>query len=210
MNKLNTQMPQNATQIFINGRVGKLDCMLLNSLLQETRGIAIIFHPDPKGGGTNTNKIVQTIAKTLCLNGYICVCPNLRGVGQSDGLHDMGHAEVDDAMAVLDYLQQNYPNLPLVLGGFSFGSSIAAQLAKKTEYQKLILIGMAVTKYQVPVSDISKTIAIHGENDEIVPPELVKQWAIDNDIPVIWYPNTGHFFHGKLVQLQNMLNNFRF
>ncbi|MCE2706167.1 MAG: alpha/beta fold hydrolase [Proteobacteria bacterium] len=209
MENTNILLPKNAQQIFIEGPEGRLDCLKLSSLTHETIGIAIVFHPDPKGGGTYTNKIVQIIAKTLCNNGYLCICPNLRGVGLSAGTHDMGIGEVSDARAIYEYLRLDYPELPLVLAGFSFGTSIASQLAEFVEHEKLIMVGMAVTRYKVVIPDINKTIAIHGEEDEVVDPELVKTWARENEIPVIWFPHTGHFFHGKLVVLQNMLNNFK-
>lgn len=201
-------LPKNAKQIFIDAPTGKLDCLELAPFSTIMTGIAIIFHPDPKGGGTNTNKIVQTMAKTLCLRGYLCICPNLRGVGLSDGIHDMGIGEVEDAKAVLNYLRDSYPSMPLILGGFSFGTSIASLLAKDIDYKKLILIGPAVSKYEVAVSDIKKTIAIHGDNDEVVAPALVEEWSRYNELPVIWFPNTGHFFHGKLIVLQNLLSSF--
>ena len=141
-------MPKNARQLLIAGPVGSLDTMEL-SPKAEIRGIAIVIHPDPKGGGTYTNKIVQTIAKILNGKGYLCYCPNLRGVGLSAGEHDFGKSEVDDALAVYNYAIVQYPNLPVVLAGFSFGTAVASNLAAQVEHQKLILIGPAVTRYSV-------------------------------------------------------------
>lgn len=210
MNNTNFLTPKNAQQIFINGPVGSLDCLELTPLNGNIRGIAIVFHPDPKGGGTNTNKIVQTIAKILTGKGYLCICPNLRGVGLSDGIHDMGIGEVDDAKAIHKHLRLHYPDLPLVLAGFSFGGAIASRLAEFVEYNKILLVGPAVSKYMITIHDVSKTIVIHGEQDEIVEPELVRQWSRDNDLPIIWFPNTGHFFHGKIVSLQNILLQLQF
>ncbi len=200
-------IPKNARQLFIDGPVGKLDCLELIPPGQIC-AIAIICHPDPTQGGTNTNKIVQTIAKALNQEGYICFCPNLRGVGMSDGEHDFGIGEIDDAYAVYKYIRDLYPNLPLTLGGFSFGTGIASQLALKVEYKKLILIGPAVTRLNVIVSDVNKTIVIHGENDEVIALNKVLEWAHKYDQPVVWFPNTGHFFHGKILALQNLLANF--
>ncbi|MFN8770688.1 MAG: alpha/beta hydrolase [Neisseriaceae bacterium] len=203
-------IPRNAKQIFINGPSGKLDSLLLSPSNGEAIGAAVIFHPDPKGGGTYTNKVVQTMAKVLCQKGYLCICPNLRGVGLSEGVYDYGVGEIEDGQAVLNYLKVEYPDLPIVIGGFSFGAYIASKVAQNTQYKKLILIGPAAVNYNISISDINKTIAIHGENDEVVAPDAIKQWSRDNDLPVIWFPNTGHFFHGKLVVLQNLLNSFMF
>lgn len=221
---LNT--PKNAKQIFIPGPVGQLDCLeLLPKKLPDSStqksdpnvtnnieliGIAIIFHPNPIEGGTNTNKIVQTLAKVLNQKGYICYCPNLRGVGLSDGEHDFGISEVDDGMAIHKYAIEHYPNLPLILGGFSFGTKIASSLAHKVEYNKLILVGPAVTRHEIIIEASDKTIVIHGDEDKVIPFAEIMHWSKVQNQPVICFPNTGHFFHGKLVQLQNLLNSFNY
>ncbi len=197
-------MPKNARQLLIAGPAGSLDTMEL-SPKDEIRGIAIVIHPDPKGGGTYTNKIVQTIAKILNAKGYLCYCPNLRGVGLSAGEHDFGKSEVDDALAVYNYAIAQYPNLPVVLAGFSFGTAVASNLAAQVEHQKLILIGPAVTRYSVVVPDRNKTLVIHGQEDEVIPLSSIYEWAEQHDLPVSVFLKTGHFFHGKLVQLQNYL-----
>lgn len=197
-------MPKNARQLMINGSEGVLDTLEL-SPKDTPIGLALVIHPDPKGGGTYTNKIVQTTAKVLNQKGYICYCPNLRGVGMSDGTHDMGIGEVDDVMAIYNYARQAYPDLPLVLAGFSFGTSVVSNFAQQVEHQKLLLIAPAVTRYSVVVPDKNKTLVIHGTDDEVISLADVSQWAEGYDIPISVFMKTGHFFHGKLVQLQNYL-----
>lgn len=197
-------MPKNARQLMINGSEGVLDTLEL-SPKDTPIGLALVIHPDPKGGGTYTNKIVQTTAKVLNQKGYICYCPNLRGVGMSDGTHDMGIGEVDDVMAIYNYARQAYPDLPLVLAGFSFGTSVVSNFAQQVEHKKLLLIAPAVTRYSVIVPDKNKTLVIHGTDDEVISLADVSQWAEGYDIPISVFMKTGHFFHGKLVQLQNYL-----
>ncbi len=205
MTNINLLLPKNATQFFINGPAGLLDTLELIPK-GEIRGIAIIFHPDPKGGGTYTNKIVQTVAKVMNSKGYVSFCPNLRGVGLSDGVHDFGNQEIEDARAVYQYAINKYPNLPVVIAGFSFGTSIASNLASNVDYQKLVLIGPAVTRYSVIVPDINKVLVIHGQEDEVISLNDVFSWAKDLNVPVSVFLSAGHFFHGKLVELQNYLN----
>lgn len=204
---INPLIPRHARVFFIDGPVGRLDCLELKPS-NAVVGVAIICHPDPKGGGTYTNKIVQTIVRVLNQVGYICYCPNLRGVGNSEGAHDFGVGEVDDATAVYNFVHHHYPKLPLVLAGFSFGTSIVSQLANNVVHKKLLLVGPAVTKYIVKVPDVNKTIVIHGELDEIIPFANVMEWAREYTVPIICYPDTGHFFHGKLLNLQNLLSSF--
>ena len=200
-------LPKNAQQIFIPGPAGQLDCLKLSPPSDiNIIGCALVFHPDPKGGGNYTNKVVQTIAKTLTGNGYVCYCPNLRGVGLSDGTHDFGNGEVEDAKSVHSYIELHHPNLPLILAGFSFGSFIASKLASTTAHTRLILIGPAVTRYEVDIENVEKTIVIHGDEDEVIEFSAVLEWGKKHNQPIICFPNTGHFFHGKLLQLQNLLN----
>ncbi len=201
-------LPRNAVPLFIPGPVGQLDCLRLDPSIDEIKGIAIIFHPDPKGGGTYTNKIVQTVAKVLNSKGYICYCPNLRGVGMSEGTHDYGKGEVDDAIAIHQYITKLHPDLPLVLAGFSFGCAIASSLATKAIHQKLILVAPAVTRYPVHVPDAAKTIVIHGLDDEVILFTDALVWAKEHEQSIICLPNTTHFFHGKLANLTNILASF--
>ena len=202
-------MPKNARQIFIDGPAGVLDCMELQTVVPLI-GVAIVFHPDPKSGGNNTNKVIQAIAKSLNSKGYLCICPNLRGVGESGGTHDMGIGEVDDGYAIVEYVKAKYPQQEIVLAGFSFGTSVAASLALRlnNNYRKLILLGAAISRYPVPISDNSKTIVIHGEDDEIIELPLVSSWSREQNQPIVVVPNAGHFFHGRLGVISQLLNSF--
>lgn len=220
-------IPKNATQFFIDGPSGKLDCLQLNpgddclinitprsnSIQENTDNklnpkVALIFHPDPKGGGTYTNKVVQTIANSLNAKGFTCYCPNLRGVGKSDGVHDFGKGEIEDALAVYNYVNSIHKIEQVVLAGFSFGCAIASGLSTHIiDFDKLILAGPAVTKYNIPVISNLNTIAIHGEDDEVVALEAVRIWSRENKLPLILLPETSHFFHGRLPMLKNIINN---
>ena len=51
-------------------------------------------------GGTKDNKVVTTLAKAFFALGYVAARPNFRGVGASEGVHDAGHGETEDMLAV--------------------------------------------------------------------------------------------------------------
>lgn len=188
--------------IYLDGPVGQLETLVIAPKDAAPRGIALIAHPNPLQGGTNTNKVVQTTARALSQHGYICYCPNLRGVGNSGGEHDYGHGEVDDAQAVVDYARAQHGDVPLVLAGFSFGSYVAAQLRQRIDARHLIMLGAAVSpKYAMPHVP-ADTIVIHGEHDEVISLAQVLDWARPQSLPVVVFPGVGHFFHGKLVLLQ--------
>ncbi|MBR3482046.1 MAG: alpha/beta fold hydrolase [Neisseriaceae bacterium] len=196
----------------IQGLAGSLSCLLLQPETPPV-GVAILLHPNPMHGGTNMNKVIQTAAKSLCSLGFLCILPNLRGVGESAGEHDYGRGETDDMLSVYAFLQKNYPHLinNLVLGGFSFGGFVACRAAQKITHQHLLLIGAAVSKYDEPapfVPEINKTLVIHGANDEVIALEKILAWCEPQNLPVIVLPNATHFFHGKLLQLAHAIERF--
>lgn len=195
--------------LMIAGPVGQLEVLRLESALPETRGIALVAHPNPLEGGTNTNKIVHTLAKTLSRLGYVAYCPNLRGVGQSAGEHSRGVYEPDDMAAVLAQARQDFPGVgKLVLSGFSFGTFVQSQLRLRLtddEVEGMILIGPATIRHQFP--DVpADTLVIHGEQDEVVPLQSVFDWARPQQLPVLVVPGVGHFFHGRLTQLADLVD----
>ena len=106
----------------IDGPDGKIETVI-NDPGPTRRGLALIAHPHPLHGGTLDNKVVTTIANTLFESGYVAVRPNFRGVGLSEGEYDHGEGEVADMLAVLSFVRERYPDLPLILAGFSFGAA---------------------------------------------------------------------------------------
>jgi alpha/beta superfamily hydrolase len=198
-------MARSFSPLMIQGPAGDLETLYL-APDEDVLGVAVICHPNPLQGGTNTNKVVQTAARALAQMGYACYCPNLRGVGASAGQHDEGAGEVDDVLAVVASAQQQHAGVPLLLAGFSFGGFVAARARARVEADKLLLIGVAVGKYVLPTPEVpADTLVIHGEADEVIPLAAVLDWARPQDLPVTVLPGTGHFFHGKLVVRANFI-----
>ncbi|GGY13567.1 alpha/beta hydrolase [Paludibacterium paludis] len=192
-------------RLTIAGPVGALETIRVPAQ-GECRAIAVICHPNPLQGGTNTNKVVQTAARALSQMGYTCYCPNLRGVGESEGRHDYGEGEVDDVLAVVESLKAREGDLPLALAGFSFGGFVAARARQRIEAEHLLLMGVAVGKYAIPTPEVpAGTLVIHGEEDEVIPLSVVLDWARPQGLPVLVLPGSGHFFHGKLVLLASWI-----
>ena len=57
----------------------------------------------------------------------------MSGADDSEGEHDDGVGEIDDAAAALDYLERECPGLPLWAAGFSFGARTVSKLAIRDE-----------------------------------------------------------------------------
>src|SRR5215212_11764550 len=113
----------------------------------DRRGIGLVCHPHPLGGGTMHNKVVFRAAAGLVDAGLITLRFNFRGVGASTGEHD-GAAEKQDVRDCLDYLSQNYPHHEITLAGFSFGTRIGSEVGMTHDsVVRLISIGTPVDKY---------------------------------------------------------------
>lgn len=201
------------TQSFlIPGAVGPLECALDlpdPEQFAAPRGLALVAHPHPLFGGTMDNKVAQTLARSFLALGYVTVRMNFRGVGKSEGVHDHGQGETDDMALLLAHMRQQYPELPLALGGFSFGTFVQAQLqqrliAEGTPAERLALVGTAAGKWPMPEAP-ANTILIHGELDDTIPLTAVLDWARPQELPVIVIPGADHFFHRKLQHIKNLI-----
>jgi alpha/beta superfamily hydrolase len=168
------------------------------------RGIALIAHPHPLQGGTLDNKVVQTLAKTFAALGYAAVRFNFRGVGLSEGQFADGIGETDDALAALAAAKLEFGELPVALAGFSFGSYVQTRVAHVITAERLVLIGPAVKRFPIEVVP-PDTIVIHGEEDDVVALADVLAWARPQQLPIMVFPGCGHFFHGRLPQLQRVI-----
>lgn len=190
-------------KISIDGPAGRLETVVSDPGGSRS-GYAVIAHPHPLHGGTLDNKVVQTLAKAFYRLGYAAVRFNFRGVGESDGVFDDGPGEIEDLLAVDRYAQEQFGSVNRVLGGFSFGSFVAAAAAAQLEIRHLVLIAPAVGRF--PIGDVPKhTLVVHGEADDLVLLADVMDWARPQKVPVIVFPGVGHFFHGALIDLQNLV-----
>jgi uncharacterized protein len=196
--------PRTAERRTIEGPVGPIE-VVSNVPDAPLSGIALVAHPHPLQGGTLDNKVAQTLAKTFHALGYAAVRFNFRGVGASVGTFDDGIGETDDALVVLANAKARFgEDLPVVLAGFSFGSFVQSRVAKAFQPQRLVLVGPAVRRFAV--EDVPEdTIVVHGESDDVVPLADVLDWARPLELPVVVFPGCGHFFHGRLLQLQKVI-----
>ena len=192
--------------IEVDGPAGRIEVVVADPG-EDRKGYAVIAHPHSLHGGTMDNKVVQTLAKAFYALGFAAVRFNFRGVGKSDGVFDDGRGELDDLLAVERFVKGRFGNIEKVLAGFSFGSFVAASAAEQLDPRYLVLIAPAVGRF--PVGTVQKdTLVIHGEEDDVVLLSDVFDWARPQQLPVVVFPGTGHFFHGVLIELQNLVTKF--
>ena len=195
----------------IPGPAGALE-IALDLPAGDSRGIAVIAHPHPLFAGTMDNKVVQTLARAFVQCGWTSVRFNFRGVGGSAGSHDEGRGELEDLLAVVEHAAPASAGQVLALAGFSFGACVTThafkQLAATRNIEKLVLVGTSVTR--APAAPIApeahlKTLVVHGEEDDTVLFSAVLDWARPQALPVTVVPGGGHFFHGQLPLLKNLV-----
>ena len=196
----------------IAGAAGALD-LALDLPAGESRGIAVIAHPHPLFGGTLDNKVVQTLARAFVQSGWTAVRFNFRGVGGSAGSHDEGRGELQDLLAVVQHAAPaGQGQAELALGGFSFGAFVTthafARLQASRPIEKLVLVGTSVSRAPAAPIDAAahnRTLVVHGEQDDTVLLSDVFDWARPQALPVTVVPGVGHFFHGQLPLLKNLV-----
>ena len=201
----------------IQGPAGALE-IALDAPAGISRGMAIIAHPHPLFGGTMDNKVVQTLARAFLHCGWTAVRFNFRGVGGSAGSHDEGRGELDDLLAVVQHVSPmangdaGGGGSALALAGFSFGAFVTthafARLNPVRPIEKLVLVGTSVSRAPAAPIDAAahlKTLVVHGEQDDTVLLPAVLDWARPQALPVTVVPGGGHFFHGQLPLLKNLV-----
>ena len=200
------------TPLLIDGPVGRLEALYLDH--PEAKGLALLCHPNPVQGGTMLNKVVSTLQRTARDAGLITLRFNYRGTGQSEGSHDMGTGEVDDALAAARWLRAKHPALPITLLGFSFGGFVAASLGGRLEAQgetlkHVFMIAPAVMRLrdEDALAHQCALTVIQPETDEVIDPQLVYDWSEHLSRPheLLKVAECGHFFHGKLTDLKELV-----
>jgi len=201
--------------LFIPAEHGQLEAIIKEPRTGPAKGVALVLHPHPLGGGTMHNKVVFRAASALNDAGLITLRINFRGVGQSTGQHDEGRGERDDVRAALDYLAAKYPPLSITLCGFSFGARVGLEVGMgDARVRYLIGIGTPLNKYDFEFLQACRKplLLVHGERDEYGDVELVKEMAAElaakTQVRLVVIPGSGHFFDDRLDELKRAITDW--
>jgi alpha/beta superfamily hydrolase len=173
--------------------------------------VAVVCHPHPLFGGSLTNKVVHTLARSFNDSGMPSLRFNFRGVGASAGTHDGGAGEVQDALAAVRYTRERWPNAPLWLAGFSFGAAVAVRASVEAGPAGLVAVAPAVDRMDIgAVTPGASWLVLLGDADDVVSPQRMLEWARGlNPAPALQVlPGAGHYFHGHLPELRERVTAF--
>jgi hypothetical protein len=191
----------------MQGPSGRLESILMTPD-GPPEAAAVVCHAHPLHGGVMHFKVVFRAAKALQHHGVAVLRFNFRGVGRSEGTHDHGHGEQDDVRAALAEMRRRYAGLPLILGGFSFGASMALPVGCAThDVGALFALGLPLRMMDMAFLQTCNVprLFVQGEHDEFGSAEQMRELVARLPEPrtLVIVPGADHFFGGHLEELQD-------
>ena len=196
----------------LEGPAGPLEAVLMTPA-EEPKGAALLCHAHPLEGGTMHFKLLFRAAKIFQSRGYAVLRFQFRGVGRSTGEFDRGQGEAEDARAALDFLRREYPEKPLVLGGFSFGAAVALPIgAHDDRVTALLLMGLPVLAIEsTPENPGAKPVLfIQGERDEFGDRGAIEDFvrSFPGPAELVVIPESDHLFTEKTGLVEEALGEW--
>lgn len=195
------------------GAAGDIE-VLLSAPAGEVRGCALVCHPHPLFGGAMSNKVVYALASAALKAGLVTLRFNFRGVGASQGAHDRARGETDDTVMLARWLRERSGQPALLLAGFSFGAFVSLGAAAHVQPQALVSIAPPFGRYfddaPAPPHPRCPWLVVHSRDDEVVSFDetsaVLRGYAPPPQQVIV--DGAGHFFHGRLGDIQTALAPF--
>ncbi|MBP6851581.1 MAG: alpha/beta hydrolase [Rhodoferax sp.] len=202
--------PSYRDALSLRGPAGRIEALLDMPADAAVSAVAVICHPHPQHQGTQLNKVVHTISRSMNELGAPAIRFNFRGVGASEGAYADGLGEVEDLLAVAGWARDRFPQAELWLAGFSFGAAVAIRAAAQLRPARLISVAPPVVRMAGLLENVRTEcpwLIVQGTADEVVAAEDVQAWVRTRhpSAELILLPEVGHFFHGRLTLLRETL-----
>jgi alpha/beta superfamily hydrolase len=196
--------------LFLAGPAGRLEAILWSPSAGTPSLAAVVCHPHPLFGGTMHNKVIYQAAKSLDALGLAVLRFNFRGAGTSEGKHDRGQGELGDVRAALDFLASEFPNIPLLVAGFSFGCWVGLQAGcEDTRVTSLIGLGAPVNNadFSYLMQCEKPKLFVHGAKDIYGAVDKLKSLvsSLPGENKLVVVEEADHFFAGKLDQVNQAI-----
>jgi uncharacterized protein len=207
--------PGHGRELVLRGTAGNIEALLAAPRTPAKRaGFAVVCHPHPLYGGALSNKVTYALASCALKAGLYALRFNFRGVGKSQGLHDQGKGETDDTLRVIEWMRETLPSHELLLAGFSFGSFVSLNASQRARPRLQVSIAPPFGKYfggaPRPPRPACPWLVVHGRDDDVVGYAETQAELAHYDPPpeLVSLDGVGHFFHGRLGDLQDAVSNF--
>jgi alpha/beta superfamily hydrolase len=166
----------------------------------EARGIAVLLHPHPDFGGTRFHPFIDALFRRLPETGV-----NAIRFDFSSAQLPIAHRE---AVAAIEEGLARWPQLPVVLAGYSFGAGVALTIGDEGITGWYLLAPPAAMLSAAAIGhDARPKAVVVPENDQFSPPaavtELVTGWEMTT---VTTLPNTDHFLGDVQPVVENALH----
>ena len=198
------RIAHDSQNLFLDGPAGRLEAILWTPTRSGTPPLAaLVCHPHPLFGGTMHNKVIYNAAKTMDALGIPTLRFNFRGAGLSAGVHDKGRGEQGDVQTALDFLAAQFPGLPLLLAGFSFGSVVGLRVGY-SDARVIELMGFGVPVNSADVSFLGHCskpkLFVHGANDQFGERGKIEQVvsSLPGENRLVIVKDADHFFAGHI------------
>ncbi|HEY6299936.1 MAG TPA: alpha/beta family hydrolase, partial [Candidatus Binatus sp.] len=174
--------------------------------------VAVVCHPHPLYGGSMYNNVVEAILAAMWQVGYATLRFNFRGVGGSEGEHDGGPGEVDDAVAAMAFVlaQPGVRKEGAVMAGYSFGAMAAMSAGYEcAEIARIVAVALplAMADARVPEGASRPVLLVSGDRDSYSP--VAGLQALKSKIGGLArleiVAGADHFFGGREAELSRVL-----
>jgi len=201
----------NETQVSFRSGELRLEGLLANP--GGDAPAAVVCHPHPMYGGSMYNNVVDAILAAMWQAGYATLRFNFRGVGASEGEHDGGPGEVDDAVAAMTYLlaQPGVRKEGAVMAGYSFGAMVAVSAGyERAEIARIVAVALplAMAEARIPDGASKPILMVSGDRDSYSPVAGLRalQSKIGDSARLEIVSGTDHFFGGREAELSRAIS----
>jgi hypothetical protein len=173
----------------------------------------VICHPHPLYGGDMDNGVVVTLQKAFYDGGFTTMRFNFRGVGASSGSYGGGQGEVEDLIAVCEFMKAR--GIKHIYGaGYSFGSWILLKSLPRESFNGLVLVAPPVNLLDfedLKIPGSIPSLILVGSRDEFCSQDQLQTWLqkttqSDSDhfpVSVSIIEGENHFFWNSLSKVFN-------